>query len=420
MRGQRGISGVNVVTGLTILGVTLGVWTLVVVLSVMAGFESDLQDKILGANSHVVVLSYNDQIPDWQVNAAKVRSIDGISGVTPFIYSEFMLRSKQARIGAIFKGIDPESVGEATDLLRNLTLGPNGRVESEEAALKIVRSLDVPPLEEGLSPENPRLPGILIGQEMQAALRVTVGDVIQAVSPLSEPGPLGTLNARIVELEVRGVFHSGMYEYDTKFSYAGLATAQKFMKLGSAVTGLEVTVEDIYAAPDLASAIQDRLGYPFWTRDWQAMNQPLFAALKLEKLVMGLILTFIVAVASMNIISTLTMLVIEKRREIAIMKAMGAGRFDLMKLFMIDGLLVGFIGTVLGLAGGLATCHALAKWKFIELQSDVYYVDTLPVHIAPGLVVAVGLIAVAIAFAATVYPAWQGSSLDPVEGLRDA
>ena len=416
MRGQKAVSGVNVVTALTILGVTLGVWTLVVVLSVMAGFEADLQDKILGANSHIVVLSYNDQIPDWQENAEKIRAIEGISGVTPFIYSEFMLRSKQARIGAIFKGIDPESVGEATDLLRNITMGPNGKIENEADALALVRSLDATESPDGSS----KLPGILIGQEMQASLRVTIGDVIQAVSPLSEPGPMGSLNARIVELEVRGVFHSGMYEYDTKFSYSGLQTAQHFMKLGSSVTGLEVTVEDIYAAPELASSIQDRLGYPFWTRDWQAMNEPLFAALKLEKLVMGLILTFIIAVASMNIISTLTMLVIEKRREIAIMKAMGAGRFDLMKLFMIDGLLVGFIGTVLGLLGGLATCYALARWKFIELQSDVYYVDTLPVHIAPGLVVWVGLIAVAIAFAATVYPAWEGSSLDPVEGLRDA
>ena len=415
MRGQNAGSGVSVVTGLTILGVTLGVWTLVVVLSVMAGFEADLQDKILGANSHVVVLSYHDQIPDWRENTEKVRAIPGIGGVTPFIYSEFMLRSKEARIGAIFKGIDPASVGEATDLLRNITLGPSGRIEDKAAALALVESLDVP---EGA--EEGHRPGILIGQEMQAALRVTIGDVIQAVSPLSEPGPMGSLNARIVELEVRGIFHSGMYEYDTKFSYAGLGTAQDFMKLGDAVTGLEVTVDDIYEAPALASTIQDRLGYPFWTRDWQAMNEPLFAALKLEKLVMGLILTFIVAVASMNIISTLTMLVIEKRREIAIMKAMGAGRFDLMKLFMIDGLLVGFIGTVLGLSGGLATCFALARWKFIELQSDVYYVDTLPVHISPTLVVTVGVVAVAISFAATVFPAWEGSSLDPVEGLRDA
>lgn len=418
MRGKKAVAGVNVVTGLTIAGVTLGVWTLIVVLSVMAGFEADLQDKILGANSHIVVLSYNDEIPDWEQVRDAVAAIDGIDGVTPFIYSEFMLRSRKARIGAIFKGIDPETVGDATNLLNNIKLGPQGVVATREEALALVRDLDGrPATEDG---QEARLPGILIGQEMQAALQVTVGDVIQAVSPLSEPGPMGSMNARIVELEVRGIFHSGMYEYDTKFSYSNLATAQDFMKMGSSVTGLEVTVHDIYEAPELASKIGARLQYPFWTRDWQKMNEPLFAALKLEKLVMGIILTFIVAVASMNIISTLIMLVIEKRREIAIMKAMGASRFDLMKLFMIDGLLVGFIGTILGLCGGLATCFALARWQFIELESDVYYVDTLPVHISAGLVIAVGLIAMGISFIATLFPAWEGSSLDPVEGLRDA
>lgn len=430
MRAQRSGDGIGVVTALTILGVTLGVWTLVVVLSVMAGFEADLQDKILGANAHIVVLSYNDQIPDWQQNVERIRDVQGVAGATPFVYSEFMLRSRDSRIGAIFKGIDSTTVGTASDLLRNIKLGRGGRVTSLEEAQAIVDGLDVPAGAEqesrtgdsspSIESQKPRLPGILIGQEMQSALRVTVGDTIQAVSPLSTPGPMGSMNARIIEFEVHGVFHSGMYEYDTKFTYAGLGTAQDFMKLGESVTGIEVTLDDIYEAPSVADAIQDRLGYPFWTRDWQKMNEPLFAALKLEKLVMGLILTFIIAVASMNIISTLTMLVVEKRREIAIMKAMGAGRFDLMKLFMIDGLLVGFIGTVLGLSAGLATCMALARWKFIELQSDVYYVDTLPVHISPGLITLVGLLAVLISFAATVLPAWQGSSLDPVEGLRDA
>ena len=186
------------------------------------------------------------------------------------------------------------------------------------------------------------------------------------------------------------------------------------------VTGLEVAVADIYEAPAIAGKVGAKLQYPFWTRDWQKMNEPLFAALKLEKRVMAIILTFIIAVAAVVIVTTLMMLVIEKRREIAIMKAMGAGRFDLMRLFVIDGLLMGFIGTTLGLAGGLATCAALARWQFIDLESDVYYVDTLPVHVSVELVAAVAITAIAISFAATLYPSWQGSKLDPVEGLRDA
>ncbi len=425
MRGRKAAAGISVVTGLTIFGVTLGVWTLVVVLSVMAGFEADLQDKILGANSHIVVLSYTNQIEDWEQVSDEIREVKGVSGVTPFVYTEFMLRSDHARVGAIFKGIDPDTVGEVTDLLDNISLGPNGKIVDVDEARIVLEHLDDPqPGTRGLiAPEDradKSLPGILIGTEMQAQLRVTVGDVVQAVSPLSEPGPMGSMSARIVEYEIAGVFHSGMYEYDTKFTYVTLQSARNFLRMGDAVTGMEVKVDDIYDAPRIAGRIGAKLQYPFWTRDWQKMNEPLFAALKLEKVVMGIILTFIIAVASMNIISTLIMLGIEKKREIAIMKAMGAGRFDLLRLFIVDGLLIGFIGTVLGLAAGLSTCFALARWQFIELESDVYYVDTLPVHVSPGLVAAVAGLAIVISLAATLFPAWQGSSLDPVEGLRDA
>ncbi len=423
MRGRKATAGVSVVTGLTILGVTIGVWTLVVVLSVMAGFEADLQDKILGANSHVVVLSYTKEIEDWPTVAEKIREVDGIAGVTPFIYSEFILRSRHSPTGAILKGIDPGTVGEVTDLLENLTLGPTGRIQDDREAQILLDHIDHRgPLIARPDGEEPQtaLPGIVVGQEMAATLRVAVGDVVQAVSPLSEPGPMGSMAARIVEFEVAGIFHSGMYEYDTKFAYVSLDSARHLLKMGDSVTGMEIIVDDIYDAPKIAGKIGAKLQYPFWTRDWQKMNEPLFAALKLEKLVMGIILTFIVAVASMNIISTLIMLVIEKRREIAIMKAMGAGRFDLMKLFMVDGLLVGFIGTVLGITLGLATCLALAEWQFIKLESDVYYVDTLPVHISASLVAIVALVAVGISFLATLFPSYDGSRLDPVEGLRDA
>ena len=415
MRGRKASAGVSVVTGLTIGGVALGVWTLVVVLSVMAGFEADLQDKILGTNSHIVVLSYDDRVNNWEDVADVCRTEDGVRGVTPFLYSEFMLRSRHSVTGAIFKGIDPETVGQVTDLLHNIVLGPEGRIRNDQEAQALLRSLD-----EVRIGDDPVRPGILIGQEMATALRVTVGDTVQAVSPKGDPGPLGTMQARIVPFVVAGIFHSGMYEYDTKFTYAHLTTADRFLSMNGAVTGLEITVDDIYEAPAIARSLADKLMYPLWTRDWQKMNAPLFAALKLEKVVMGIILTFIVAVACMNIISTLIMLVVEKRREIAIMKAMGAGRFDLLKLFMVDGLLVGFIGTLLGLSGGLITCALLDRYQFIKLESDVYYLDTLPVDVSVPLVATVAVIAVAIAFLATLFPAWQAGAVDPVDGLRDA
>jgi lipoprotein-releasing system permease protein len=350
--------------------------------------------------------------------------VDGVTGVTPFVYTEFVLKSNHARVGAIFKGIDPATVGDVTLLFDNLTLGPDGRVRTVEEARAIVQGLDDPKpsgggLIDAADKTDRPLPGLLIGTEMQATLRVTVGDVVQAISPLSEPGPMGSLQARIIEFEIAGIFHSGMYEYDTKFTYASLDTARDFLNMGDAVTGLEVAVDKIYDAPAIAARVGAKLQYPFWTRDWQKMNEPLFAALKLEKRVMAIILTFIIVAAAVNILSTLIMLVVEKRREIAIMKAMGAGRFELMRLFVVDGLLVAFIGTVLGVTGGLLTCAALARWQFIELESDVYYVDTLPVHVSVGLVVAVALLALVISFIATLYPSWKGSSLDPVEGLRD-
>ncbi|MBJ94332.1 MAG: hypothetical protein CMP23_07605 [Rickettsiales bacterium] len=423
MRGRKASTGVSLVTGLTIAGVTLGVWALVVVLSVMAGFEKDLQDKILGANSHVVVLSYENTIENWNQAVDRIRQTEGVTGVTPFVYSEYMLRSQHTVIGAIFKAVDPETVAEVTDLVDNITLGPEGAITSREQALELLHSMDrfQPPQPEAATAGEVQavLPGLVIGKEMAATLRVTVGDTVQAVSPRSEPGPLGGMAARVVPFRIMGIFHSGMYEYDTKFSYASLHGADRFMSTKGAVTGIEVRVEDIYQAPVIARQIATRLDYPFWTRDWEKMNAPLFAALKLEKVVMGVILTFIIAVAAMNIISTLIMLVIEKRREIAILKAMGGGRLHIMKLFMVDGLLVGFIGTVLGLILGLVTCAALARWQFIKLESDVYYVDTLPVEISLPLCIAVAVTSISISFLATILPSWEGSSLDPVEGLRD-
>jgi lipoprotein-releasing system permease protein len=426
MRGRKSSAGVTLVTALSVLGVTLGVWTLVVVLSVMAGFEKDLQDKILGANSHIVVLSYANQIEDWERINGLVADMDGVRGVTPFVYSEFMLRSKHTAIGAIFKGIHAETVGDVTDIADNLVQGPKGRIDDRADALRIIEFLDEPDrvVPSGIIDHEdssaPKLPGILIGQEMAATLRVTVGDTVHAVSPSAEPGPMGTLQTRVFPFEVLGIFHSGMYEYDTKFSYASLQTASRIMKMDGAITGLEVVVDDIYEAPEIAGRIGAKLQYPYWTRDWQKMNEPLFAALRLEKYVMGIILLFIVAVAGMLIFSTLIMLVIEKSREIAIMKAMGAGRSALMKLFMVDGLLIGFIGTTLGVTLGVLTCMALDRWQFIKLESDVYYVDTLPVELSASLTALVALLAVGIAFVATLLPSWAGGRVDPVEGLRDA
>lgn len=424
MRGRGATAGVSLVTGLSVIGVMFGVWALVVVLSVMAGFETELQEQILGSNAHVVALGRAGEIDDWELTSDKIRGVDGVKGVSPFIYAECVIRSAKGLNGAILQGIDPSTVGEVKDLAGSLVLGSQGQLKDPAEGEMLLESLDASGLagDHGSDGERERAdrPVILIGQGMQTLLGVSIGDVLQLVGPSTEPGPMGSMSARIVEFEVVGIFRTGMYVHDSKFTYVSLDSARHFLRMDSAVTGLEVAVHDVYAAPRLAREIELVLGSDFLTQDWQHLNQQLFAALKLEKVVMGVILTAIVAVASLNIISMLVMLVIEKRREIAILKAMGAGRFDLMKLFMVEGLLVGFIGTVFGLIFGLASCFALARWQFIELDSEVYYMDTLPVQVSAGLVVTVAAVAVGIAFLATLFPSWEGSSLDPVEGLRDA
>lgn len=423
LRGRRSSAGVTVTTALSMGGVAVGVWSLIVVLSVMAGFEVDLRKKILGTNAHTVVLSHTGRIDGWRDVLALVQGTEGVTGATPFLYSETLIRSAGQQTGAVIKGIDPPTVGQVTDVVRNLVTGQEGRVRSREEAQRIVDSLDAvpPPAASELAAEDrsPPRPGVLIGKEMAATLRVAPGDRLLVMAPTPESGPLGAMSARLLELEVAGIFHSGMFEYDTKFAYVSIQTASRLLRQPDAVTGIEVAVADLDDAPHVAALLGAQLRYPLWTRDWQTMNEPLFKALELEKVVMGIILTFIVAVAALNIVSMLWMLVIEKKRELAILKSMGAGRLALLRVFVIDGLVVGFIGTTIGLALGLSTCAALARWRFIELSSDIYYLDTLPVAVSPGLVTVVVVVAIVISFLATLYPAWHASTLDPVEGLRD-
>jgi len=209
-----------------------------------------------------------------------------------------------------------------------------------------------------------------------------------------------------------------MYEYDTKFLYVSIPEAQAFLKFGDEVTGLEVVVDDLYAADRIAREIEGELRYPFWTRDWMAMNRNLFAALKLEKVVMAIILSFIYVGAALNIIVVLIMVVMEKQKEIAILRAMGASRTQILKAFMIEGLIIGFVGTTLGTILGYATCLALDRYRFIPLDTDVYYLDTLPVAMSPWTFVMVAAFAITVSFLATLYPAWWAAKLDPVEGLR--
>jgi lipoprotein-releasing system permease protein len=420
LRSRRQERGISAITLVSIAGVTVGVMALVIVLSVMAGFEIDMRDKILGSNAHVVVLSYHGAIEDPEGTLAAVEQVDGVVAAAPFVYTEMMLRSPYGSTGVILKGLDPERTPQVTDLRANLKIGPDGVLESDEERDALLRQIHAPPpiITQDVD-DNEALPGVILGQELADSLRVYVGDKVHLINPVNDgaAGPFGTPVPKVKALRVAGIFYSGMYEYDTKWVYVHNQDVQEFLGLGSAVTGVEIRVDDIYGVGRISHNLEQALSYPFYARHWKNLNVKLFAALKLEKIVMGLILSLIVLVASLNIVGTLILVVLTRGREIAIMRAMGASGTAVWLTFMLEGVVIGAVGTAFGTVLGLLGCAGLDRYKF-PLDADVYYLDSLPVVVEPSTVAFVMYTAVMICFYATLYPAAQAAKLDPVEGLR--
>jgi lipoprotein-releasing system permease protein len=401
LKAKRKQTFISLITFISIGGVMVGVTALIVVLAVMNGFKEDLRDKILGVTSHVVVSRFDGPMAGYQNVMAQVEKIPGVVAATPFIYSQVLISSGQAVSGAVLRGFDPETAGKVISLARNLrgvNLEELGRREEQ--------------------PDQQGLPPIIVGNELAKNLGVGRGDALTVISPLGRLTPLGQV-PRSQVFRVAGIFESGMYEYDSSLAYVPLAAAQRFLGLGDKVTGIELRVEDIYQADRVASNVGKLLGgFPFWSRDWMSMNRNLFSALKLEKIVMFIILTLIILVAAFNIISTLIMVVMEKTRDIAILKSMGATNQSIMAIFMIEGLIIGVVGTLLGLVGGFVLCKLLATYQFVQLPRDVYYISTLPVKLDALDVTLTALAAIVISLVATLYPAWQASRLEPAEAIR--
>jgi lipoprotein-releasing system permease protein len=401
LRAKRKQTFVSLITLISIAGVMVGVTALIVVIAVMNGFKEDLRDKILGVTSHVVISRFDGNISKYQEVSARVGDVSGVNAATPFIYTQVMISSRKAISGAVLRGIEPKTASKVINLPKNLRAGSLEELEAEN------------------KPEGMRsTPGIILGNELARNIGALRGEPVTVISPLGRLTPLGRV-PRSQTFRVAGIFDSGMYEYDSTIAYVSLWAAQRFLGIGDRVTGIEVRVDDIYEADRVARAIGKALdGYPYWSRDWMRMNKNLFSALKLEKIVMFIILTLIILVAAFNIVGTLIMVVIEKTRDIAILKSMGATRRSIMKIFMIEGAVIGLVGTLLGLLGGYTICTLLATYKFIELPSVVYYISTLPVQMNPLDVALIALAAIVITLAASVYPAWQASRFDPAEAIR--
>jgi len=378
---------------------------LIVVLAVMSGFEMTLKEKILGTQAHLVLLKASQEGMDhYEEVAKKAEEVKGVISAAPFIFNQVMLSSESNVSGVVLKGIDPDRVGKVTELAHNLKAG---RLQD----LKTVQVGD--------------LPGIILGVELAKHLSVSINDTIQVISPLGTMTPMGMM-PKMKRFRVKGIFQSGMYEYDNTMAYVSLEGAQKFFSMGAHVTGIEIKTDDIYKVKKVGKEIRQRMGFPFWTKDWMEMNRNLFAALRLEKIAMFIILVLIVLVAAFNIISTLIMVVTEKHKDIAILKSMGAPSKGILKIFVIEGLVIGVVGTVLGGILGLGAAFNLEKITgFVEnlfgfkiLSSDVYYIDKLPSQVNPFDVGMIVMTAILISLLATLYPSWRASKLDPAEALR--
>ena len=434
-----------VMTAISIAGVSIGVLALTVVLSVMSGFEADLKRKILGTNSHGFLLKYGSgDFSEWKSVLPKVTQVPGVVGATPFILNEVMIAEKDSLTGAELKGIDPATAGTVSDLPRQAIAGElswiadTSKIPATPVTLKEDKAAGMGDLEDyqlkvggrrGTHPEESsarrvdpaalaKMPGICVGKEMSSQLRVWVGDVVNVITPLGDVGPTGPV-PRSRAFRVACILYSGMYEYDSKFAYIALAEAQKFFRQGDNVTGLELKFHDVDAARAIGRRVVAALGgYPYRAKDWAELNRNLFSALKLEKLAMAIILTFIVLVACFNILSTLIMLVLEKTKEISILKSMGARDASVMKIFVIEGLSIGGIGTGIGLLLGLAVCSFIERYG-LRLDPDVYYISNLPVNVDGGQFLAVAAISLALSYLATLYPSIKASRLSPVDGLRE-
>jgi lipoprotein-releasing system permease protein len=407
LKAKRKSTFISIITFISTAGVTLGVMALIVVLAVMTGFEEDLKEKILGTNAHIVVVKSGGPMEDYHQVMEKLQGFKGVTAATPFIYNQVMLASGKNVSGVVLRGIDVQSDKLVTRLSKSVVEGS-------------IDKLDPTP---GAGPDA--LPGLMVGKELAKHLNLFVGDKVNVVSPMGNITPLGMM-PKMKPFRVTGIFNTGMFEYDSTLAYVSLSQAQSFFDLGDTVTGIQLKVEDVYSTGELARSINRTLGAGYYARDWMQMNRNILFALKTEKIVMFVILTLIVLVAAFGIASTLFMVVMEKTRDIAILKSMGATGSSIMKIFVLEGLIIGVTGTILGVISGLLVAFNLESIiDFIQkvtglnfFSKDVYYLDHFPSLVITSDVVLISVTAVLISFIATLYPSWQASRMLPAEALR--
>jgi len=387
----------SLITWISIVGVMVGVMALCVVTSGFSGFQKSFREKILGNNAPLILFHFSEDISDYQPLLETIEQIQGVRGASPFVYSEVLAQSETGRsAGIVIYGIDPQRIKKVTALQDDM-------IDGTLAAL---------------DPDQQGLPKIILGKDLSdSELFAFKGMAVDLVSPKGDITPFG-LGPRIKRFEVGGIFHSGMYEYDSKSAYMHLDHAQSVFGKPGKIKGIQISVDDIDQAWLVASRIKEKIGSDYYIRHWMELNRDLFSAFQTEKKLSFIVLAMIILVASFNIIGTLTLLVMTKGKEIAILKAMGSTKRSILSIFVISGTVIGMIGTAFGLLLGFVVCYLLKNHLRFELNAGVYQMDHLPIMINPGEFLWIGLCAMTICFLATIYPAYRAASIEPTEGLR--
>ena len=416
---------ISIISLMSVMGVAIGVAALVIVMSVYNGVTEEMREKILGANPHIIVLSSPpgafDPAPvegllkeegeqtaaPAQTDPAKeggasvspvlapVQQVPGIVSATPFLYAEVLLSTPYGATGLVVRGIDPRQAAEAMPLLRELQKGSVEDLDRESGPA-----------------------GMIVGHELATRFKLRVGSRVNLMSPAGQRTTAGFV-PKLKSFRVAGIFKSGMSDFDSRLAYVSLPAAQDLMGYPSGrISGIEAFVEDPYKAKEIGSAVAEKLGWPFYARNWIDMNANLFAALQLERFGMFVVLVMVILVGSFSIITSLVMLVMEKTKDIAILMSMGATARDVRRIFMLQGVLIGAVGTSIGYVLGIILALLLKEYQFIELPPDVYMMDTLPVIIDPLDLAVIGAVSLLLCYLATIYPARKASGLIPAEALR--
>ena len=379
----------SVITFISLGGITLGVAALIIVLGVMNGFQKDLREKILGVKPHIEIYDKTYKpFSDYQKTVESIKKIKGVVSATPFVFYPGMIKTGSTTNAVVIWGVDPALQPRICDADTGILLPVSGKK-----------------------------PGIILGRELAARLYAVSGDEITIITPIFKTTPLGML-PKFARYEVAGTFKSGMYEYDATFAYVYLPDAQQLFEIPGRISSIDVKVKDIYTVKEIARELRGNIDNSLGVYDWMVMNKNLFSALKLEKIVMGIMLTLIILVAVFNVLSSLIMLVMRKKKDIGVLRTLGVPQSGIMKIFIYQGMIIGIVGTFLGAVTGVTASLLLKKYQFIKLSGEIYYIDYIPVELRLldlGLIVGVSLL---LSLLSTIYPAKQAAKMDPVDAVR--